>query len=84
MTKDMVNSPPHYKDTVNGIECIDAIEAAVTGDDGFKGMLRGNIIKYLWRVGKKDPAKVLEDAKKAEWYLKRYIATLEKEQKVAK
>lgn len=78
---DMVNHPPHYAKTVNGIECIDAIQAAVTGDDGFKGMLRGNIIKYLWRVGKKDPAKTLEDAKKAQWYLNAYIAVLEKEMK---
>ena len=25
---DLVNSPPHYKDTENGIECIDAMVAA--------------------------------------------------------
>jgi hypothetical protein len=63
---DMVNRPPHY--TQGGIECIDAIRAAL-GHAGFVAFLRGQVIKYQWRLGLKgDPA---EDAAKARWYAER-------------
>lgn len=39
-------SPTRY--THGGIECIDAISAALTEDE-FRGYLKGNIIKYVWR-----------------------------------
>ena len=39
---DMVNSPPHYNEA--GIECIDAIAAALVKD--FEYYLQGNIMKY--------------------------------------
>lgn len=65
---DPVDHPAHY--TSGPIECIDAIRAAV-GSDGFKAYLRGNIMKYLWRVGKKDNA--VQDLKKARWYIDRLI-----------
>lgn len=61
---DMVNHPPHYQ-SENGIECIDAIRAAL-GRDGLIQYCRGNAIKYLWRAGKKHNA--LEDLKKSHWY----------------
>jgi len=65
---DMVNHPPHY--TQGGIECIDAIRAAL-GDDGFRAYCRGAAIKYLWR----GPLKGAEtqDYEKARWYLDRLI-----------
>lgn len=64
-TVDMVNHPPHYADTENGIECIDAIRAAL-GREQFIGFLRGQVIKYQWRLGKKgDP---VEDNDKGQWY----------------
>ena len=72
--QDVVNHPAHY--TKGKIECIDAIEAATDGLTGFKGYCTGNIIKYLWRWHKKNG---LEDLKKAEWYLKKLIAKVEKE-----
>ena len=65
---DMVNHPPHY--TSGGIECIDAIEAAL-GPDGFRAFLRGNIIKYNWRCDKK--GKSVQDLSKARWYLVKLI-----------
>lgn len=75
-TEDMVNSPPHYK-TKKGIECIDAIEAALEGETNpFIAMCRGNAIKYLWRSGKKDKAKTIEDYEKAIWYINRAIQGL--------
>ena len=63
---DMVNHPPHYQ-SAKGIECIDAIEAAMTVEE-FRGYLRGNCLKYLWRAEKKGGD---EDLKKAAWYLNR-------------
>lgn len=60
--KDMVNHPPHYNQA--GIECIDAIRAAL--GDGFEYYLQGNIMKYLWRYRYKNGT---EDLKKATWYL---------------
>jgi hypothetical protein len=63
---DMINHPPHY--TQGGVECIDAIEAAL-GIDGFRAFLRGQVIKYLWRAGLKGGA--AEDLAKAAWYLNR-------------
>lgn len=67
---DPVNHPSHYCTAENGIECIDAIEAALDPDE-FAGFCRGNAIKYLWRAGRKGD--VVEDLKKAEWYLRREI-----------
>jgi hypothetical protein len=60
---DPVNHPAHY--THGGIECIDAIEAAL-GREQFIGFLRGQVIKYQWRLGRKDAAK--QDNAKALWY----------------
>jgi hypothetical protein len=66
-----VEHPAHYNQ--GGIECIDAIRAAVTSLNGFEGFCAGNAIKYIWRYKHKNGA---EDLKKADWYLK----VLEKEQ----
>jgi len=72
---DPVNHPAHY--TANeGIECIEAIEATLTPEE-FHGYLRGQVIKYVWRCNYK--GKRLEDLKKAEWYLKKYINLLKEE-----
>jgi len=38
----------------------------------------GNAIKYIARAGLKDPAKELEDLRKAQWYLVDRIKMLEK------
>lgn len=61
---DNVNSPAHY--TQGGIECIDAIKAAVIGLKNIEAVCTANIIKYLWRWKFKNG---LEDLKKAKWYL---------------
>jgi hypothetical protein len=59
-----VYHPPHYTEGV--IECIDAIEASMT-PVAFKGFLKGNAMKYLWRYEKKGKAN--QDLQKAIWYL---------------
>lgn len=58
---DMVNKPPHYRDA-SGIECKE-----ITCHRKMPFSL-GNAIKYLYRAGSKDD--LLEDLKKAEWYLR--------------
>lgn len=65
---DKIN-PTHYKGT---IECIDAIESTMS-KEAFRGYLKGNVLKYMWRYEKKNG---VEDLQKAEWYLKRLIDSL--------
>ena len=59
---DPVN-PDHYKHGC--VECIHAIQAALTPDE-FRGFCKGNAIKYLWRERHKGGD---EDLLKAVWYL---------------
>ena len=47
---EMVKRPSHYNQ--NGIECIDAIHAAL-GDEGFINYCHGNCLKYTWRWQRK-------------------------------
>lgn len=61
-----VDHPSHY--TAGEIECIDAIKASMSAE-AFGGFLKGNAIKYLWRMHHK--GKPQEDAQKAKWYLSR-------------
>lgn len=63
---DMVNHPPHYQ-SEKGVECIDAIEAALSPEE-FRGYCKGNALKYAWRERSKGGD---EDLKKAAWYLNR-------------
>lgn len=65
---DNVNSPPHYKS--GEVECIDAIKASMPREQ-FIGYLKGNVIKYVWRMSYK--GKPVEDLRKARWYLERLI-----------
>tara|TARA_R110000751_G_scaffold218220_1_gene321144 strand:+ start:1164 stop:1520 length:357 start_codon:yes stop_codon:yes gene_type:complete len=69
---DVVNSPKHYNS--GGVECIEAIEASME-PEAFQGYLKGNTLKYIWRMSYK--GKTLEDCKKAQWYLNKLISTLE-------
>ena len=65
---DPVQSPSHY--TSGGIECIDAIEAALTPAEA-RGFRKGNAMKYIWRAGKKGDDNYEQDLAKADWYLDR-------------
>lgn len=64
---DMVNQPAHY--TAGDIECIDAIQAALTPEE-FRGYLKGNALKYVWRERHKGGT---ESIAKANWYLARFL-----------
>lgn len=65
---DPVNHPSHY--TQGGVECKDAIRAAVTGLAGYEAFLTGNAIKYLWRWKRKNGA---EDLRKAAFWIRELI-----------
>ena len=58
MSDDPVNNPPHYnrKD----------IEASMDEEE-FRGYLKGNTLKYMWRYKYKDSP--VEDLEKAQYYL---------------
>lgn len=66
-----INNPSHYGGKDNPYEAIKVIEAWNLG------FHLGNTIKYISRAGKKDD--LIQDLKKARWYLDRQIQELEKE-----
>ena len=68
---DPVDRPYHYG--FGGVETIEALEASMT-PEAFRGFLKGNVLKYVWRYENKNG---LEDLKKAKWYLKTLIHALE-------
>lgn len=61
---DMVNHPPHY--TFAGLEAIEVIDAFFK-----ENYYLGQVFKYIARAGKKGDE--IEDLKKAQWYLIKYI-----------
>jgi hypothetical protein len=73
---DPVNNPAHY--TVGGIETIDYIKAKLTPEE-FIGYLKGNVIKYTSRAGKKQD--MIQDLEKGQWYMNRQIKELKGEAK---
>lgn len=71
---DMVNNPPHYQ-LNNGMEVIDIIEAALTEEE-FRGYLKGNDLKYIYREPYKGNSE--QDVAKSIWYAERYKEALAK------
>jgi hypothetical protein len=72
-TTDKINHPSHYH-AAGGHEAIDVIESWGLG------FCLGNAVKYICRAGLKPGVNVLEDLRKAVWYIERYINTEEKKQ----
>ena len=72
---DDINHPDHY--TAGGIETIDIIKAKMSKDE-YLGFLKGNVIKYVTRAGRK--LEEVNDLKKAQFYLNLLIE--EKESKL--
>jgi len=68
--EDIVNSPSHY--TSGQIECIDAIQSALTREE-YRGYLKGNILKYIWRERLKNGS---QDVEKSVWYSKELIQVI--------
>ena len=72
--KDKIN-PSHYQR--DGMECIDAIKAAVQNLSGAEAYCTGSAIKYLWRWDEKGGK---DDLNKAIWFIKDMIAEIEDEE----
>ncbi len=72
--EDMVGAPKHYN--TGNIECIEAIEESMSSV-AYKGYLKGNCMKYLWRYDYK--GKQVEDLQKAGWYLNKLTEMVTKE-----
>ena len=67
VNKEMVNHPSHYN--MGKYEAIDVIE------DWQLNFNLGNTVKYISRAGHKDD--IVQDLKKALWYLEREIKRIE-------
>lgn len=73
---DPVNHPEHY--TAGKVEVIEILEQAVQdAPDPISGGLLWQTLKYLLRLWYK--GNMLQDAKKARWYLNRLIERLERD-----
>lgn len=66
---DAIN-PDHYQSDPSGVQCIEISENW--------SFCLGNALKYMWRSGKKDSSKNIEDLQKAIWYIEREISRLDK------
>lgn len=73
-TDEMVNHPQHYGGENNTYEVIKVCEAWGLDKDAYLF----NVVKYVARAGKKDSENIVQDLKKAIWYLDRRIQNLEK------
>ena len=69
----VVNNNTHY-DTLH--QPIETMQANMT-PEAFRGYLRGNIIKYTCRMGRKDGEAELKEAKKIQDYAKWLVESLE-------
>lgn len=69
----LVNNNTHY-DTLH--QPIETMQANMT-PEAFRGYLRGNIIKYTCRMGRKDGEAELKEAKKIQDYAKWLVESLE-------
>ena len=65
---DPVESPMHYNQ--GGIECVDAIEAAITGLPSREAYHTASALKYLWRWYWKGK---YESLRKARWHINRLL-----------
>jgi hypothetical protein len=65
-------NPNHYQR--DGMECIDAIKAAVQNLSGAEAYETGSAIKYLWRWKEKGGQ---DDLNKAIWFIQDMIAEIE-------
>jgi len=66
----MVNNPAHYTSDPSGVECIE-----ITRHRNFN---IGNAFKYLWRAGIKNEDTVIQDLRKAIFYIEDEIKRIEK------
>ena len=62
--KEMIDHPAHYAENRD-------IEPVALIEDWDLSFCLGNAVKYISRAGRKDSSKIVEDIKKAIWYIER-------------
>lgn len=62
MAEEIVHAPAHYQ---GEIECVDAMRAMMTREE-FDAVCRAQVMRYVWRRGKKDDP--LIEGGKAKWW----------------
>ena len=67
ITRDAVDHPSHYGSADDPYETIKVLERWLTRDE-FIGFLKGNILKYTGRAGKKSGEPAEKDHAKSAWY----------------
>ena len=73
---DMVNHPAHYE--TGKFECIDVMQET-QGKEAVLNFCICNAFKYLYRFRKKNG---VEDIKKAQWYINKFIELWEKNDEI--
>ena len=68
MPPEEINHPNHYGGGENPYEAIEIIRHTLTPEE-FRGYIKGNVMKYTIRAGKKAGASEAKDLAKAEWCL---------------
>ena len=63
--EDLVNNPKHYDLFADGTKSFDVIRKTLAPEE-YKGFLKGNILKYRLRAGKKGEASIC--IAKSDWY----------------
>jgi len=71
-------SPAHYKEIIPGYEYMDLMEHML-GFEGVVAHLKGQIYKYMMRMGKKDNIRL--EAGKIAWYAKRLEDVIDRHEK---
>lgn len=82
MTHNPSSINPYYvlwhDDNNEQVQVIDILKELLTPQE-YKGFLKGNILKYRLRAGKKDKFDTIKDIQKAEYY-ERELAAIEAEE----
>jgi hypothetical protein len=74
--QEAVHHPSHFGGEDNPYETIKVLFHTLTSEE-FLGFIKGNVLKYTMRAGKKEGQTIQQDLEKAEWYLN-YLNTLER------
>jgi hypothetical protein len=68
MHPEEINHPAHFGGGDNPYETIEVLRNTLTSEE-FRGFIKGNVMKYTMRAGKKVGVSEAKDLAKAEWYL---------------
>ena len=68
MPPEEINHPDHFGGGDNPYETIEVLRNTLTPEE-FRGFIKGNVMKYTMRAGKKAGVSEAKDMAKAEWYL---------------